>query len=416
MDKKRTKNMGKRLYIGLIIAALAVGGVAYAAVNSGYRSTVRVERGQLTVEKVKEAPFYEYINLTGQIEPRDIYFVDSKVAGNVATVFAEPGQTVKIGDTLLQLANADLQLDVLQRESQLIEQLNNQQQTALLLNQNNLRQREQLVEVAYQLKLQQLEYERNRQLLADSVIARQDFEPIANRYHYLHRRQELLQKAYRSDSVARRAQLQQMKASEARIQKNLNAIRSILDRLCVRADASGRLSDFELQEGQALETGERLGQIYSLEKPKIVAEVDEFYLDKVTTGQRGITLLQGDTLGLQVDKIYPTVEEGRFRIEVGLSPADAQTAPFVKGQSVRLRLFFGSPAQRTLLPNGSFYSTTGGSWVYVLQGDKAEKRPIKLGRRNPNYFEVSEGLSAGDRVITSGYEHFKDYTTVKIIN
>ncbi|NBC07824.1 MAG: HlyD family efflux transporter periplasmic adaptor subunit, partial [Bacteroidetes bacterium] len=324
MDKKRTKNTGKRLYIGLIIAALAVGGVAYAAVNSGYRSTVRVERGQLTIEKVKEAPFYEYINITGQIEPRDIYFVDSKVAGNVKAVFAEPGQTVKIGDTLLQLVNADLQLDVLQRESQLIEQLNNQQQTALLLNQNNLRQQEQLTEVEYQLALQRNRYERSRQLRADSVIAQQDYEPVANRYRYLQRRQELLRRAYQSDSLARQTQLRQMSASEQRIMQNLQAIRAILDRLYVTAAADGQLGDFTVQTGQAVESGERMGQIYSLEHPKIVAEIDEYYLNKVTTGQQGVTTVESDTLMLEVEKIYPTVEEGRFRVEMSL---DAQTAP-----------------------------------------------------------------------------------------
>ena len=413
MDKNRTKKTGKRLYIGLIIAVLAVGGVTYAAVSSGYRSTVRIDRAQLTIETVKEAPFYEYINITGQIEPRDIYYVDSKVAGNVETVFAEPGQAVDIGDTLLQLANADLQLDVLQRESQLIEQLNNQQQTALLLNQNNLRQQEQLTEVEYQLALQRTRYERSRQLRADSVIAQQDYEPVANRYQYLQRRQELLQRAYQSDSIARQTQLQQMSASEQRIMQNLKAIRAILDRLYVTAAADGQLGDFTVQTGQAVESGERLGQIYSLEHPKIVAEIDEYYLNKVTTGQQGITTVDGDTLMLEVDKIYPTVEEGRFRVEISL---EAQTAPFVRGQSVRAKLLFGSPARRTLLPNGSFYSTTGGSWVYVLQGDKAEKRPIKLGRRNPNYFEVLEGLAAGEQVITSDYENFKNYTTVKITN
>ena len=413
MDKKRTKKTNKRLHLSLIIAALAIGGVAYAAVNSGYRSTVRVDKSTLTVEQVKEAPFYEYINITGQIEPRDIYYVDSKVAGNVETVFAEPGQTVEIGDTLLQLVNADLQLDVLQRESQLIEQLNNQQQTALLLNQNNLRQQEQLTEVEYQLALQRTRYERSRQLRADSVIAQQDYEPVANRYRYLQRRQELLRRAYQSDSLARQTQLRQMSASEQRIMQNLQAIRAILDRLYVTAAADGQLGDFSVQTGQAVESGERLGQIYSLKHPKIVAEIDEYYLNKVTAGQKGVTTVDGDTLMLEVDKTYPTVEKGRIPIENHL---DAQTAPFVRGQSVRAKLLFGSSARRTLLPNGSFYSTTGGSWVYVLQGDKAEKTAIKLGRRNPNYFEVLEGLTAGDRVITSDYKNFKDYTTVKITN
>ncbi len=414
MDKQRHKKTGKRLYFSLIFIAVLLAGAGYAALSSGYQSTVALQREELRLAKVVRAPFYEYIDLTGQVAPRALYYVDSKVAGTVEQVYAESGTAVQSGDTLLQLANADLQLEVLQRESQLIGQLNDQQQTALLINQNNLSQQERLVEVRYQLELQQKAYERSRQLLADSVIAKQDYEPVANRYRYLQRRQRLLAKAYASDSLVRQAQLRQMAASENRIMDNLRAVRRILDRLCVRAEASGQLTEFELQSGQAVESGERLGQIYSLEQPKIVAETDEFYLDKVTTGQPGQAIVNGDTLALQVEKIYPTVTEGRFRIELGIVPGGAQTASLVRGQSLRLRLFFGSPAERILLPEGNFYASTGGSWVFVLEGGQAKKRYIELGRRNPNYFEVLDGLSPGEQVIRSSYDGFEDYETLKL--
>lgn len=414
MDKQRTNHKGFRKYLWLIAIVAGITIAVYAAATWRYQSSVSLEREALSIATVVRAPFFEYINLTGQVEPRELFYVDSKVAGSVERLYAENGTPVRKGDTLMRLANADLQLEVLQRESQLIEQLNNQQQTALLLNQNNLSQQERLAEVRYQLLLQQKAFERSQQLLRDSVIAVQDFEPVANRYYYLQQRQNILSSAFRSDSLARLAQLKQMAASEQRIMDNLSAVRSILDRLWVKAPADGQLTDFQIQTGQAVESGERLGQIYSLDQPKIVAQADEFYLNKITNGQKGEVILNGDTLELQVEKIYPTVTEGRFRIEAGIIAPRAKTLALIRGQSLRLRLFFGTPSERTLLPNGNFYASTGGSWVYVLEEGKARKRTIELGRRNPDFFEVLNGLEAGDKIIRSGYDRFEDYETLNL--
>jgi HlyD family secretion protein len=414
MDIKRTK---KRPWAKWTIGSLVLLGLAavgYLASTSSYASSVTVDRQRVSITPVVEAPFYEYINVSGQFEPQTSFLLDVKVPGTVERILAESGQEVETGDVLLELANDDLRLEVMQRESQLIEQLNNQRQTALLLNQNNYNQREQLVEVRYQIDLQRKQYERNMQLLSDSVIARSDFEPIEDRYHYLRRRHELLQESYRTDSLARIAQLDQINNSETRILENLEAVRAIIDRLRVTALTNGQLSDFAVQPGQALAIGDRLGEIYQMNNPLIVARVDEYYLDKVSIGQPGIAILDGDTLDLRVDKIFPNVEEGRFRVEISLQPGHQQDHSFIKGQSVRVRLFFGEPTERILVTNGNFYNTTGGNWVYLIDGDQAVKTSVELGRKNPRFYEVLSGLVPGDRVITSGYEAFQDYEIIKL--
>jgi len=410
MDKQRTKKKS-RFLLPTIGGVLLAATLAYLAISGTYDGSLTVKEDRLSIRTVSSDQFYEYINVSGTIEPRETYFIDSKVSGNVQEVYVESGAELSYGDTLLRITNADLRLEVMQRESQLIEQLNNQRQTRLLINQNNLNQQEQLAEVRYQLSLQQKQFNRNKELYEEGVISERDYEPVAERYHYFVKRQDLLRRAYETDSMARDIQLQQIDGSERRILRNLDAVQQILDRLYVTARAGGQLSDFEVQTGQALTNGQRLGQIYNMDRPRIVALVDEFYLDKVDIGQPGIALQGGDTVRLQVSKIFPTVEEGRFQVYMGMAGTNAESG-FIKGQSVRVRLFFGEPAKCTLLPTGNFYNSSGGNWVYVVDGEHAVRRPIELGRKNPNYYEVLDGLEPGEQVITSSYDRFNDYDII----
>jgi len=378
------------------------------------QGTVRLDRDRLTISTVTEDRFYEYINLDGRVEPEASYVIDSKVAGNIARIFVESGQKVRRGDTLLLIANADLELEVMQRESQLIEQLNNQDQTRLLLNQNDFNRREQLVEINFQVALQEKQFRRDEELYRSGVIAASDYEPTANRYAYFQQRRQLLAASFRVDSMARSTQLAQITAFKTRLLYNLQQVRAILDRLYVLAPTDGRLSDFSVQGGQAITSGQRLGQVYSLEDPVIVAEVDEFYLDKVSVGQKGILPGRADSLPLVVEKIYPNVTAGRFRVDARIAATVAAPTGFVKGQSLRLRLFFGSARSSTVLANGGFYSSTGGHWVSRLTENGAERTPIRLGRANPNQYEVLDGLIPGDRVIVSAYDDFADYQTISL--
>jgi HlyD family secretion protein len=403
---------------GKLFWLLAIGGVLLLAFAVGYYlsrpATLRIDARELTISTVTQEQFYEYINLDGRIEPASTYVIDSKVAGNVDRLFEASGQEVRRGDTLLRITNADLELDVMQRESQLIEQLNAQRQTRLFLNQNDFTRREQLVEIDYQLALQEKQYRRDRALLADSIIAPSTYEPTDNRYRYYQRRKELLTASFRADSIARSRQLAQLDAFETRILSNLEEVRAILDRLYLLAATDGRLSDFSVQVGQSVSSGQRLGEIYSLDDSLVVAEVDEFYLNKVTVGQQGQLSGKADTVLLTVTKIYPTVSEGRFRIDARIVGDADRSEDFVKGQTVRFRLRFGEQRSSVLLANGGFFGSTGGHWVYRLDEESARRTPVRLGRSNPNHFEVIEGLTPGDRVIVSAYDDFADYETIRI--
>ena len=405
----RTASSGKLLIAAAVIAVALVVGYLISRPTG-----LRLDPSQLSVATVTQDRFYEYINLDGTVQPSSTYVIDSKIAGNVDRLYATSGQEVRRGDTLLRIANADLELEVMQRESQLIEQLNNQRQTRLLLDQNDFNRREQLTEVTYQLALQQKQYERDRDLAEGGILAQSEFDFTANRYEYYRSRRKLLAASFRADSSARAVQLRQLGASERRILTNLSRVRSILDRLYLLAATDGRLGDFSVRTGEAVTNGQRLGEIYDLGRPLLVAEVDEFYLDKITVGQSGVLADRADTVRLTVAKIYPTVNAGRFRIDATLDGDDAVITQLVRGQTLRFRLFFGRERSSVLLPNGPFYASTGGHWVYRVLNGEAVRTPVRLGRSNPNHYEVLEGLSPGDRVVVSGYDGFSDYPRITL--
>ncbi|WP_157976295.1 efflux RND transporter periplasmic adaptor subunit [Lewinella sp. IMCC34191] len=413
MDRTIRKKKKWPLLLGIGTVALLAAG-AYYFLGTRYASTLQVPADRLTVNAVTSSPFTEYISLTGRLEPTEVYYLDSRIGGVVDRLFVQPGATVERGDTLLRIANADLELEVLQRESELLEQLNAQRQTALLLNQNDFTRREQLAETDFLLALENKRYDRERSLAADSLLAPADFEPTAARYAYYQDRRRLLDAAYREDSISRRIQLAQINASEQRLTDNLRAVRRILDRLYLVAPLTGRLSDFTAKVGQAMEVGDRLGQIYRLDDFTVEAEVDEFYLGKVAIDQPGTIALRDGDVPVRVSSILPTVEDGRFRILVDFNDPERIPDDLVRGQSLRLKLRFGEPTESTLIAVGEFYASTGGNWVYVLEGDRAHRRPIRLGRQNPREYEVLEGLRPGERVITSGYEEFQDYPTLQL--
>lgn len=412
MDRTRTSAV-RTPKKWILPALLVVGLTGVAGYYFSAPPTVAVEEERLTITTVGNDQFYEYLNLNGTVEPTDIYFLDSKVAGNIEQIYVSTGQEVDAGDTLLRITNADLELEVMQRESQLVEQLNAQRQTRLLLDQNDFTRREQLVEVSYQLAGETQRYQRAEVLLADSLIAVSEYEPIANQYAYFQRRRQLLAASFRADSINRRVQVTRIDAFEGRLLANLGAVRNILDRLYVRAPVAGRLSDFDLVAGQAITSGQRLGQLYDLRQPEIICRVDEFYLNKVTRGQRGVLLDGTDSIQLTVRKVFPDVENGRFRVAIVFSDA-LPNNDLVRGQNLRVRLFFGEAAPTTVLANGAFYGSTGGNWVYLVRDGEAVRTAVRLGRSNPNYYEVLEGLLPGDRVITSNYDNFKDYPTLTL--
>jgi HlyD family secretion protein len=407
---KTKNNWKKRISIAATIVLLSgLGWLVYAAAGS---QSIFINAAQVDIATVTQTTFEEGISITGRIIPNRQTFLDASESGSVEQIFAKSGDELKEGDTIVQLSNSNLRLEVLQRESQLLEQLNTQRQTKILLNQNDLSQKQQIEEVNYQLDIQQRRYERNKQLFEKGVIAAQDYEEISKRYTYLKKRKDILMKVYKTDSLARETQINQIDASENRLTQNLIAVQNILDKLCITAPVDGTLSDFNLANGERVDEGQRIGIVYNINPPKIEAEIDELYINNIQTELSGNVQNSGKNLKVKLIKKFPGVEEGNFRVQFAFE--DLKDADFYNGQTLRIQLNLSKPKQALVIPKGRFYSNTGGQWIYVINGKTAEKQSIEIGQQNNAYYEIKSGLTAGEQVIISNYDNFKDYDQLKL--
>ncbi|WP_340152374.1 HlyD family efflux transporter periplasmic adaptor subunit [uncultured Marivirga sp.] len=410
MDKKivRKKWTTKRLLMiggGVLVLSLIV----YQLLFADNRSTLNVDKDRLSIATVQMGEFKDFIPVTGNIEPGQTFYLDAIEGGIIAEITRESGAEVEKGDTILTLTNSNLQLEVMQRETQLYEQINNLRQTRLLLDQNDLSQQAQLAEIDYQLKLLKPQYSRFNTLYESKLISEREFEQVKEEYEYNRRRRELTYKSYKNDSIARVYQLRQLANSESRMQRSLDAVGNILNNLTLKATRNGQLSTPQLEVGQSVVSGQRLGQIDVMNNYKVRVGIDELYLPRVDVGQKGSFTFSGAEYQLIIDKIYPTISNGRFEVDMvfeGEHPSGIK-----RGQTIRIKLELGATEETLLLPVGGFYKDTGGNWAYVIsEGDAsvAYKKAIRLGRKNTDYYEVMEGLEAGDRVIVSGYDNYGD--------
>jgi len=408
MDRKLQKKTWTPRKIAWIAGGVVlIAGVIYQIAFADHRSTMNVEKERLSIATVSTGEFTDYILVSGQIEPAQTFFLDAVEGGMVAEIVRESGALVDTGDTILVMANSNLQLDVMQRETMLYEQINNLRQTRLFLDQNDLSQQGQLAEIDYQISLLEPQYKRFKELHEKKLVSDREYEEVKEQYDYNLKRKELTYASYRSDSIARSYQLQQLRQSENRMNASLDGVGNILNNLIIRAPISGQLAMEQIEVGQAINSGERYGQIDVLDEFKVRVPIDELYLPRIGQGLKGKFTLSSVDHELEIMKIYPTITNGRFEVDMNFTKESPKGIR--RGQSVRIRLELGDKEQSLLLPTGGFFKDTGGNWVFVLNaaGD-AEKRNIRLGRKNPEFYEVLEGLVEGDRVIVSGYENFGD--------
>ncbi len=409
MDRKLKKKTWTVKRISLILGGLAVVSlILYSFLFADNRSKLNVDREKITISTVQNGTFQDRIPETGIVMPSVTYFMDAVEGGVIKNIVRESGSLVDKGDTILTLNNSNLQLEVMNREAQLYEQINILRTTRLQLDQNDLRQKEQLAEIAYQLQLLKPQYKRYKELVGKKLISQREFEEVKEQYEFNQRRRELTYESYRRDSLTRIRQLNHLAASEVRMLNSLEAVGKILDNLIIRAPRSGLLSTPYFDIGQSVSQGERLGEVAILDSFKVRVAIDELYQPRVSTGQTATFTYDGKEYTLQIYKIYPIVTEGNFEVDmefVGPSPTGIR-----RGQSVRIQLELGKSAQALLIPTGGFFRDTGGNWVYVMKDDgtRAERRDIRLGRKNTEFYEVLEGLDPGEKVVTSSYENFGD--------
>ncbi len=367
---------------------------------------LRVNRERLTISAVKKGQFQEYIPVPGKIIPQNTRYLVAAEGGRIERIFLKTGSLVKKGDRILQLSNTNLLLDIMYREAELYRQSNNLRNTRLELERYSIQLDQQLAQIDFELKEAKNKFKRYSYLYKEQMIPRQDFETAENRHHYLKEKFKLTNRSKQKDLKFRKQQIWQLEVSLARMNNNLKIIKTKQDELTIRAPMDGLLSLIDLKIGESASPGRRLGQVDVTNSFKVRAEIDEHYISRVETGRTGTFPYAGKDYKLESTMIYPEVEENQFKVDfkfLAQKPAGIR-----RGQTLHIRLELGDLEDALLLPRGGFYQKTGGHWIFMLDksGQKAIKKQIKLGRQNPLFFEVLEGLKPGDKVITSSYDNF----------
>ncbi|MDR8393452.1 HlyD family efflux transporter periplasmic adaptor subunit [Aliifodinibius sp. S!AR15-10] len=409
MDRKIEKKFWTPKRIGMIIGGLLLIGLfLYSFIFMDVRSTLNVERDRLTISTVQEDSFQEFIQVTGTVQPIQTIYLDALEGGVVEQIFLESGTMVERGDTILTLSNSDLRLSVMQQTSSIYDQINQTRNSRLNIETNTLSLRERLANAENQLHITRSDYQRQQKLYEKELVSEQSYIEAKENYEYQRKRHNLIYESFKQDSIRAAQQLQQIDESLDRMWRSLEAVQEILDKLVVTAPIAGQLSTVELNPGQSISPGERIGQVDILESYKVRVGIDEFHLSRISPGLEGSFDFAGQTHQLFISKVYPVVENGQFEVDMefsGESPSGLR-----RGQTLRIRLELGESANALLLSRGGFYQATGGNWVYKVSedGEQAVRHDINLGRQNPEYFEVLSGLEPGDRVITSSYDTFGD--------
>jgi HlyD family secretion protein len=408
MDKKIEKKKSSPIRIaGYILIAGIVLFVLYNYFSRDNGSSVEIDRERVMISEVTEGVFQEFVDVSGTVQPIRTTYLDAVEGGVVQQVFAESGEIVEAGDTVVVLTNSSLQLSVLQQEAGIYDQINNVRNSRLNLEQNHLNLQKELSDSKTRLELAKSGHERDSVLFNRELISLQEYEESELEYSFQKSRFDLNYESFRRDSVQMDQQLSQLNQSEQRMWRSLDGVQQILDNLIVTAPISGQLSTMELDPGLSIQQGERIGQIDQLDGFKVRSGIDEFYLARVAPGQSGSFEFAGDTYNVEVERVYPVIQDGQFQVDFQFVDEIPQTLR--RGQSVRVRLELGDSGMALLLPRGAFFQQTGGNWVFVVDegGDRAVKNAVRLGRSNRDYFEVVEGLEPGQNVITSSYDAFQ---------
>jgi HlyD family secretion protein len=409
MDKQIQKKKWPAKKIVIISAvAILLSVLFYNLLFPDARSRLNVDRERLIISTIQQGSFQEFIDVSGTIQPIRTVYLDAIEGGVVQEVKLQSGAMVEPGDTILTLSNSNLQLNVMQREAGLYDQINNVRNSRLNLEQNHLRLREQLASARTQLAILEPRFKRDQRLYEEQLISPQEFEESRQNYEFQRMRYDLTFESYKKDSLQRVSQLKQLDESESRMWRSLDGVQQILDNLYVTAPIAGQLTTIELDQGQSISPSERIGQVDMLDGFKVRVNIDEFYLARIIPGLQGSFTFAGERHDVTISRVYPVIQNGQFQVDMDFA-GDMPTA-LRRGQTVRIRLELDTPATAMLVERGGFYQSTGGSWIFKLVDNdtRAVRQPVRLGRGNPQYFEVLEGLQPGDKVITSSYAMFGD--------
>ena len=408
MDRQIEKKSFLRRYAWYIAAAAALAALLVWIVLGTTANTMTVDASDITISDVTRGKFDDYVRLNGQVLPIQVVQISPEEGGIVREKVVEEGTRVRKGDVILRLSNSNLDLQILNAEAELAEKQNLLRNTQVAMQQDRLNNRTEQATLDTDCDRKHRAYEQNARLYKERLISKEVYLQSREDYKLARRKQSLISQRLKQDSIYRHVQMAQMEDNLDNMRKNVLLVRDRKNKLEVRSAIDGELGLLDVELGQNIAAGQNIGQINDLSDFKVQAQIDEHYIDRVRPGLSASFSRDGKTYLLRVRKVYPEVRNGTFRTDfvfVGERPAQMRS-----GQTFYVELALGKSQQATLIPRGTFFQTTGGNWIFVLDksGRKAYRRNISIARQNPQYYEVTDGLEPGERVITSGYEAFKD--------
>ncbi|MEP4533542.1 MAG: efflux RND transporter periplasmic adaptor subunit [Cyclobacteriaceae bacterium] len=411
MDRKIEKKKFTVKKVATWAAIGLVGGfILYSFIFADGGSKLNVEKEKVNIATVHEGEFREFIPVDGSVMPIKTIRLDAIEGGVVEKKYYDGGILVDEGDTILKLSNNDLLQNFVREETQAFILVNNLENTKLNLKRNQFDLRRALIDLDYQIDAAKDAYERGKKLHVDKIISEQEFLTLKRNYNQLVDNKVIQIESAKFDSLNARLQIAQAEATLVRTRENLTMIKKNLENLYIKAPISGRLSTVNVEVGESISPGQNIGQIDDLNGFKVRATIDEHYIARIYEGLRGSFPFAGDDHDLQIKKVYPEVNSGLFSVDMAFDDKASIPDGIRRGQTLQIRLQLSENITAVQIPRGSFYQVTGGNWVFVLDESESEavRREIRLGRQNPRYYEVLEGLQPGEKVIVSSYDGYED--------
>ncbi len=417
MDIALEKKKGlKRKHIPYLIGGALLLAVVLWRLLGDHSSSYRADGRSIMISEVTKGQFNDYARVNGQVQPISTVQLSPLEGGIVEKLVVEEGSTVKKGDIIVMLSNPSLNLSILESEAQLAEKQNFLRNTLVTMEQERLNLRQERLQLDLDVTRKERKFRQNEELYKERHITQEDYLQSKEDWELADRKRKLVAERQKQDSIYRSIQVTQMEESLDNMKRNMVLIRERVENLSVKSPIDGELGLLNVVLGQSVAMGQSIGQISDLSGFKIQTSIDEHYIDRVRTGLNATFERQGQNFGLLVRKVYPEVRDGNFKTDfvfTGKRPDNIRI-----GQTYYINLELGQPTDALLIPRGAFYQATGGSWIFVVSedGTRAHKRKITIGRQNPQYYEVLEGLNPGEKVVTSSYETFGENETLILKN
>lgn len=413
MDKVIPRKNRKFRYLTIAIGVfLVLAVIIFFSFNT--KRSLNVKADELTVQKIEKAFFEDFVVFQAKVEPLNVMLVNVTEGGSVKEIFVENGAMVTKGQSLARLYNPNTELNYLTQETAIIEQINNLNTGKLNIRNQELNLNKDLVLIEHDYNDAKRLYDMNSKLFAKDVISKNDWNTFKESLRFQEERKRTIQQSITKEKQTNQLQISQINRSIQTMEKSLDILRNNKKNFLITAPESGRLTSFEPVLGKTFQAGESIGKIDSKQGYKLTAEVDEFYLEKLREGLKGQVEFKGKTLEVLVTKVIPEVKSGHFIVELAFT--SKENIALQDGLSFGVKLILSEKNKTLVVSKGSFNQETAGKWIFVVKGNKAERRNIKLGRENPSYYEVLEGLKEGESVITSSYSDYKDVEELSISN